>query len=131
MKTKAGRSWRPPLSFHARSVLRGVNDDRAAADRGAFRQRAVGTRTELVVVNDDVLLQVLVVAPDLDPEAIGSAATGDLPVDRGQQELVALRVVEAARALELRACAAHHEPVIRVAVELEVRGLEAEIRRTG
>src|SRR3990170_385626 len=59
------------------------------------------------------------------------AATRQLPVDRGEHERVARDAVDRAVALELALRTAAHEPVVRGAVEVQVRGLELELRLPG
>src|SRR5215831_21388534 len=103
-----------------------MNHDVTAADRRPFRQRAVGARVELVIVDGDILLKARVVVPNLDPKAVSPCA-GGLPIDGGEEELVVAGAVERAGALELGACLpSDHHPVIRIAVEIEISALEQE-----
>src|SRR5947199_7377259 len=108
-----------------------MNHDGATADGRSFRQRAVGARFELIVVDDDILLEARIVVPDLDPETVAAAASRNLAIDAGQQKFIVASAIQGARALELSAGPADDQPVVRVAVKAQIGALKMELGRPG
>ena len=72
-------------------------------------------------------MEVRIVIPDFDPESILPASSIDVPIDRRQQEFVASLAVDGAGPFVLRPSAGDNEPVVLIAVEVEVRRLELEL----
>src|SRR5687768_3724770 len=58
-------------------------------------------------------------APDSDAEHVHTSFPARLPVDRTHKEGVTAGTVHVTDAFELRACAYHHQPLVRRAMEVE------------
>jgi hypothetical protein len=65
---------------------------------------------------------------DLDPELVGLVTTEQVAVDGGEQEAVVPGSIDRAAALVLRPRAGDHQPLVNLAVEVQVAGLELELR---
>src|SRR6266540_2658341 len=118
--TAGARSKRTNRTTETTRLL--LNHDTPAADHRA-RCGAVQS-AHLIVIHDRARGRV----PDLDPELVRDTAAADLAIDGCEHEAVAYHAVDRARALVLRPRAAHHQPIVTRAVELQVPRLEQEFR---
>ena len=96
-----------------------VDDNTPARDLHRVRCVDVVGRAHPVVV-DGRIAPVLV--PDLDPELVDSATAVDVSVVRRQQEPVVSGPIDRARASVLSLVARDDEPLVDLAVEVEVPG---------
>src|SRR6266487_4485134 len=101
----------------SKAVLRLVDHDRAAGDRLRIGRVHVGWHTVPVVEDNAVAV---VAVSDHDPELVHPAATGDVTVIGRQREVVARDTVDRPAALVLRLVAGDDEPVVTLAMEVEV-----------